>query len=80
MESLLVLCPKDYLLGGGVYCHPSDQNQEADLKIGRAIREVTKGKNVVILGDFNCAHIDHTKICSNHAIETNFLGIIMTVH
>lgn len=39
------------------------------------MREVTKANNV-ILGDFNCLHIDQVNMCLNQAVEVRFQAFI----
>lgn len=67
MIKLEILSSKCCLKVGVYYC-PPDQTYEADFVMEKEIREVTKAKNVIMLGDLNYPHTNWVNMCSNQAI------------
>uniref|UniRef100_K7EZ72 Endonuclease/exonuclease/phosphatase domain-containing protein n=1 Tax=Pelodiscus sinensis TaxID=13735 RepID=K7EZ72_PELSI len=76
IESLWIVipCSNNKKLAVGIYYRPPDQDSDTDIEMLREIREATKIKNSIIMGDFNYPHIDWIHVTSGREAEIKFLN------
>uniref|UniRef100_K7F1R0 Endonuclease/exonuclease/phosphatase domain-containing protein n=1 Tax=Pelodiscus sinensis TaxID=13735 RepID=K7F1R0_PELSI len=67
-------CSNNKKLAVGIYYRPPDQDSDTDIEMLREIREATKIKNSIIMGDFNYPHIDWIHVTSGREPEIKFLN------